>query len=117
MELKLQNGDYLSDGAGGLHRVSGRDALLQRVLFRLTARRGKFPFQEELGSRLWQLGQMPTAERQSAAKQFVAEALEAEQDLQVRAVTLTPGADGAAELTAELEWQGESLLVTLEIRT
>jgi len=117
MELKLQNGDYVSDGAGGLHRVSGRDALLQKVLFRLTAKRGMFPFQEDLGSRLWQLGRLSAAERPAAAKQFVAEALAAEPDLRVGTVTLRPGADDTAELTAELEWQGESLSVTLEIRT
>ena len=37
MELKLQNGDYVSDGAAGLRRVEGAEALLQRVIFRLTA--------------------------------------------------------------------------------
>ena len=56
MELELRNGDYVSDGAGGLRRLEGDQALLQRVLFRLTARRGQFPFLEELGSRLaWEV--------------------------------------------------------------
>ena len=55
MELELKNGDYVPDGIGGVHRVSGREALAQRVLFRLTARRGSFPFWPELGSRLYQL--------------------------------------------------------------
>lgn len=59
MELKLRNGDYVPDGVGGLKRVEGREALLQRVLFKLTARRGAFPFLPELGSRLWQLGKAP----------------------------------------------------------
>ena len=44
MELKLQNGDYVLDGAARLCRVEGAEALLQRVLFRLSARRGAFPF-------------------------------------------------------------------------
>ena len=43
MELKLQNGDYVLDGAARLCRVEGAEALLQRVLFRLSARRGRFP--------------------------------------------------------------------------
>ena len=34
MELELKNGDYVPDGIGGVHRVSGREALAQRVLFR-----------------------------------------------------------------------------------
>ena len=57
MTLKIQNGDYVTDGCGGLERVEGTQALLQRVLFRLKAHRGQFPFLETLGSRLWQLGQ------------------------------------------------------------
>ncbi|MBP3486576.1 MAG: hypothetical protein J6J81_07005, partial [Oscillospiraceae bacterium] len=64
MELALRSGDYVSDGAAGLRRVQGTEALLQRVLFRLTAKRGSFPFWEDLGSRLWQLGQLPMSARQ-----------------------------------------------------
>lgn len=116
MELKLQNGDYVADGAGGLRRVSGQEALLQRVRFRLCARRGQFPFREDLGSRLWQLGRLCAAERQAAAKQYVAEALAAEPDLQVRTVTLTPAAGDAAELKVELERQGERFSVALEVQ-
>lgn len=68
MGLSLRNGDYVPDGTGGLRRTEGREALLEQVLFRLTARRGTFPFLPELGSRLWQLGQLPAARRQSAAE-------------------------------------------------
>ena len=69
MELKLRDGDYVPDGIGGLCRVDGNGALLQRTLFKLTARRGMFPFLEKLGSRLWQLGEVPPGRRQSAAAQ------------------------------------------------
>ena len=65
MTLKIQNGDYVTDGCGGLERVEGTQALLQRVLFRLKARRGQFPFLETLGSRLWQLGQVSSGQRQA----------------------------------------------------
>ena len=44
MELRLEQGDYVPNGAGGFQRLEGAEALLQRVLFRLTARRGQFPF-------------------------------------------------------------------------
>ena len=37
MEIKIQNGDYVPDGLGGVVRCQGTDALLERVLFRLTA--------------------------------------------------------------------------------
>ena len=116
MELKLQNGDYVPNGAGGLERVTGQEELLQRVLFRLIARRGAFPFQETLGSRLWQLGRTGTATRQSAAEQYVAEALEEETGLRVDAVTLTEKGGGVTELTAEMTYEGQALSVTLEIQ-
>ena len=67
MGLCLRNGDYVPDHHGGLRRAEGQEALLERVLFRLAARRGTFPFLPALGSRLWKLGQVPGAERQSAA--------------------------------------------------
>lgn len=114
MELELKNGDYVADGVGGLRRVGGREALLQRVLFRLTARRGSFPFWQTLGSRLWELGRVPAPERRSAARQYVAEAL-AEEPVTVEDVDLEQGTAGAAAVTVRLRYQGESLPVTVEV--
>lgn len=115
MELKLKNGDYVPDGMGGLQRVEGQEELLQRVVFKLTARRGKFPFDATLGSRLWQLGSLSAQQRQSAAAQYVAEALEGE-PLSVEAVELTPKDDGTAELKATLLHRGDRWTVALDIR-
>ena len=115
MGLSLRNGDYVPDGTGGLRRAEGREALRERVLFRLTARRGTFPFLPELGSRLWQLGQLPAARRQSAAEQYVAEALAAEPGLTVEQVILTESGGGRAQVTASLTWRGEALSVTVEV--
>ena len=115
MELKLKNGDYVSDGVGGVQRLSGAEALAQRVLFRLTARQGAFPMLPEMGSRLWQLGRIPAAQRQAAAKQYAAEALAAE-EVQVRDAVLTAADDGGAELILHLEWQGKPLAVTLDVQ-
>ncbi|MCI9553914.1 hypothetical protein [uncultured Oscillibacter sp.] len=116
MELELRNGDYAADGVGGLRRVRGREALLQRVLFRLTARRGAFPFWETLGSRLWALGTLPAPERPAAARQYVAEALE-DEPVTVTDVTLEQNRDGTAAVTARLAYEGEALLVTAAVRT
>lgn len=116
MTLKIQNGDYVTDGCGGLERMEGTQALLQRVLFRLKARRGQFPFLETLGSRLWQLGQVSGGQRQAAAEQYVAEALAEEPGVQVERVTIADSGSGGVTLTAELTWEGESLSVTAEIR-
>ena len=115
MGLCLRDGDYVPDGRGGLRRAEGREALLDRALFRLTARRGTFPFLPELGSRLWQLGQVPADGRQSAAEQYVAEALAGEAGLSVEEVTVTERGGGRADVTAELTWQGEPMSVTVAV--
>ena len=115
MGLSLREGDYVPDGTGGLRRTGGQEALLGRVLFRLTARRGSFPFLPELGSRLWQLGQLPAVQRQSAAEQYVAEALAAEPELTVERVSLTESGGGRAQVTAAMTWRGETLSVTVEV--
>lgn len=114
MELELRDGDYVPDQTGGLRRVSGADALLQRVLFRLTARRGAFPFWDSLGSRLWELGRLPAVERQAAARQYVAEAL-AEEAVRVESVALTEAGGGRAELNVELASGSGLLSVSLSV--
>ena len=99
--LALVNGDYAAKG-NGLAAVSGKEAVLQRVLMKLTARRGQFPFLEDFGSRLWTLGQLRPAERQAAAEQYVAEALAEETGLTVDSVTLTQSGGECAALTVQL---------------
>ena len=116
MERKLIRGDYVPDGRGGLIGLDGGQEVLARVLYRLTARRGSFPFLPELGSRLYQLGREKPSERPALAAQYVAEALREETDLAVRSVELRQ--DGAAgRLTVYLDWQGEMLTarVTLPV--
>lgn len=115
MELELQNGDYVPNGTGGVRRVSGLEALAQRVRFRLTARRGSFPFWPELGSRLYQLGSLPASQRSAAAVQYVTEAL-AQEPVDVEQVTLTPYAGGTAGLRVRLSYQGTGLEVALEVQ-
>ena len=64
--LMLVNGDYVPQG-NGLRSAKGDEAVLQRMLMKLTARRGQFPFMENFGSRLWTLDRLRPAERQAAA--------------------------------------------------
>lgn len=116
MALKIQDGDYVPDGTGGLETVSGAEALVQRVLFRLQARRGGFPFLESLGSRLWRLSAVAAAQRTAAARQYVAEALSDEENLTIRSVALESGEDGASALTVGLEHGGEELAVELTLQ-
>ena len=114
MEPRLKNGDYIPDGLGGVVRCEGAEALLERVLFRLIARRGGLPFLPRLGSRLYLLSREPAAQRSSAAQQFVAEAL-ADEPVSVKSVELSPLGEGRAELTVWLDYQGAELSVSMAV--
>ena len=114
MELKLKNRDYCPDGAGGLEWGEGAQAVLARVLFRLTARRGALPFLPELGSRLHEVLREKPSARLAAARQYVAQALEQE-DVEITDVTLTDLEEGA-QLDVSLLWQGETLSVTTQLK-
>ena len=110
-ELKIRDGDYVPDGVGGAVRVKGRDALVQRVLFKLTARRGGFLFLENLGSTLYALGGVAASQRQGAAKAAVVQALAAEENLQVEQVELN-----GDQLTVQLNYEGEELNLQLTVQ-
>lgn len=113
MELFLQNGDYVPDGKGGFRRALGAEELLQRALFKLAVRRGSFPFLPELGSRLYELPKEKPSAWESLARQYAAQALR-EEPLLVTGAAAIPR-DGGAEVTVELEYQGQALSVTLEV--
>lgn len=86
MSLRLQDGDYVPDGNGGFCEAKEKEALLQRVLFRLTARRGAFAFLPEFGSQLYRLPMERASQRAKLAKQYVEEALAEETGLLVQDV-------------------------------
>ena len=68
MENLLRDGDYVPNGFGGFTRLYGTQEVLAKALFKLTCRRGSFPFLQDLGSRLYELGQLRPSEREAAAK-------------------------------------------------
>ena len=110
MELRLKDGDYIPDGFGGQERAEGAQEVLERVLFRLKARRGAIPFLPDLGSELHLLFREKPSARLAAARQYVARALEAEGRVRVTDVALEEQQDGLL-LTVSLLWQGEELSV------
>lgn len=114
MEARIQNGDYIPDGLGGVVQCRGTDALLERVLFRLTAHRGGLPLLPQLGSRLYLLTKEPAAQRLSAARQYVAEAL-TEEAVAVTDVVLTPEQQGRVRVKVLLEYQGTELSVSVVV--
>jgi len=111
MELLIRDGDYVPDGTGSFQRLEGAQELLERVIFRLVARRGGMPFLPELGSQLYTLGREKPSERRGLATQYVTQALAQEPGLSVEQVELAERADGRLNLRVHLNWQGERLSV------
>ena len=110
MERTLIDGDYVPDGAGGLKENDGAEEVLARVLFRLTARRGSFPFLPEFGSRLCLLGAVAPLARETAAERYVTEALAPEAALKVESVRLRE-----EELVVYLRCMGEERKLRLPL--
>ena len=114
MEARIHDGEYIPDGLGGVVRCQGADALLERVLFRLSARRGGLPPLPKLGSRLYLLSREPISQRLSAARQYVAEAL-AEEDVSITDVILTPEKQGYIGIQVLLEYEGTELSASVTV--
>ncbi len=115
MELKWKDKDYQTGETGGLETVSGGQELLQRVLMRLSARRGGFPFLPELGSRLHLLGREPERMRQNVAEVYVREALASEDGLEVIQVNLSEPEAGRLDLSVDLLWKGLPVSASLSL--
>ena len=114
MELLIRNRDYVPDGTGGFVRVSGKEELLQRVLFQLSARRGGFAPLPEVGSGLYRLGREKPKNRAAAAKKYVAEALHGETALTVTEVSLEQRGE-LMDVTVALRYEGEDLALTVSM--
>ena len=111
--LILREGDYVPNGQGGFSTAVGAAEVLERILWKLTVKRGSFPFLPELGSRLHLLSKVPAKEREAVAAQYVAEAL-AEEEVALREVKLAWEGERTL-LTLRLDWQGEELTATVEM--
>lgn len=106
MELRLENGRYVSRGIAGLERVQGEDELLQRVCMKLKARRGGFYPMPEYGSRLYSLTSVKPSMRETAARQYILEALADETELALETVTVSEE-DGELCVSAAFTYQGD----------
>lgn len=112
-ELQMVNGDYIPNGAGDFCRLEGSQALIQRVLFKLSARRGALPFLPETGSLLYTLFREKKSARQALCTRYVQQALEGE-NVTVTGVTYREE-NRSAYVRINLEWQGEPLEVTVSL--
>lgn len=114
MGILLKDRDYAADGAGSVVTASGGDALVNEALFRLTARRGSFPFLPELGSRMYLLGREKPSAWQSVARQYAAEALEGLAGVSVTDAAVSRTGENLTVMVSLL-WQGTDLTVTVQL--
>ena len=108
-ELRLENGRYVQGKYQGFESVSGAEELLQRVLMKLKTRRGSFLPMPDYGSRLYLLAGLKPSARESAAKQYIAEALAGETGLELEKLSLEDSAAGELLLTMGFRYNGESI--------
>ena len=114
MSLLLKDRDYAADGNGGVAVGRDGEALLNEVLFRLTARRESFPFLPELGSRMGELRREKPSAWEVQAKQFAVEALDGLEGVTVTGAAVRQERE-ALMVSVELLWQGEALSVTAQL--
>lgn len=77
---------------------------------KLAARRGGFALLPAFGSRLYQLGSVRVSERETAARQYVAEALAEEENLVLDNLSVSGIAEGVIRIDTEFTYQGDRRL-------
>lgn len=113
MELKLENGQYVSSKYGGLETVSSDDELCQRLMMKLTARRGGFAPWQDFGSRLYCLvGGVKSSELPSLAEKYISEALSNE-NVSIESLIVEELGDGTANFELWLKTD-DSKIISLE---
>ena len=113
MELKLSEGRYVTR-AGVLEAVDGYEELAQRIMMKLTAHRGRFWPKPDYGSRLYMLvnGERPS-NRENAVRQYVAEALSDEPDVELKELSIKNTASDAISIHLTFTCLGGSFSVEI----
>ena len=116
MEIKLTDGRYSASPLGGFATVRGARELGQRVAMKLTARRGGFAILPEYGGRLPLLLRVKASERNTTARQLVAEALADEPGLALDSLELgEPDASGALDIALRFLYENEAISVSVKV--
>lgn len=115
MDTLIQDGDFVTDDRGYIKTVEGTDELLQQALLRLTARKGAFALDSELGSELYKLRGCNRQRLNAVARGFVEQALLPVSGLSVEDVQCTYTAEGTARLDVYLRVNETQSMVSLNI--
>lgn len=113
MSLLMEHRDYVKAG-GSVTDLSGGEAVVNEVLFRLTVRRGSYPLMPDLGSRLYLLSREKPSAWQVLARRYAEEALAELSDLTVKKAAVTQNGS-RLWVAVDLEWRGEPLSVECEV--
>ncbi len=118
MDLKLNfdKRDHAQTIQGWVIPISGVEEIAQRIRLRLTIRRGSFPLDPELGSRLYALPRGNAAQMNAAARDIIEEALAPMPGVRLDSVSCTydPEADKAV-VTCRFIWSGQDIPITTEV--
>ena len=115
MEMKLSNGNYISDGDGGFEMVSGAEEILQRIIFKLMCHRGKYPVMPKLGSNLYLLCREKKKDLDSVARNYIFEALEDERNLELVSMETTYLDVDKIKLDLGFLWYGSEIELSLTV--
>ncbi|NCC67986.1 MAG: hypothetical protein EOM14_07290 [Clostridia bacterium] len=115
MELKLENGNYVPANYQGFAQISEMDELAQRLMMKLTAKRGKFLPLPDYGSRLYLLPKIMPSQRETTARQYVIEALADEEDVELTDFEFSQTGI-SAQMSATFSYKGDtSLVITTKV--
>lgn len=107
MELKLTGGKYTLGTCRDPVEIKELEELEQRIVMKLTVRRGAFSPLPDYGSRLYLLSRTKPSSRETAARQYIQEALADENDLELSALELSQTEDGDDALRLTFTYKGE----------
>ncbi len=116
MDLRIENGDYVPDGMGGLQVAEGVESALQRLMLRLTVPLGTYLPLPEYGSRLHLLSREKPSLWEAMAYQYVREVLVEESSLSLDYLEISVLGEGEIGLTLHLLWQGEEATLTMSVK-
>lgn len=115
MEMKITDGRYVPAEQLGFKTVDGTQELAQRIIMKLTAKRGQFLPLPEYGSRLYLLPTVKPSQRETVLRQYVAEALSDESGVELETLELSYEGDRADISLIFANNAGTKLTVTTEI--
>lgn len=108
MEIKISEGRYTAAKYGDFEYVSGIDEIRQRVEMKLSTKKGSFLPLPQYGSRLYQLSSIKPSKRESAARQFVCQALADEKNIDLLSLKIIYEDREKAMLELVFQYKGES---------